>query len=43
MHLVKVINRLVEAMYLTDLIKLYKGGGASAFHPRMLLKVLLYA
>lgn len=42
MHLVRVINTLVEQMDLTGLITQYKGGGASAFHPRMLLKVLLY-
>lgn len=42
-HLVRVVNEVVEAMDLSDLINLYQGGGTSAYHPRMLLKVLLYA
>lgn len=41
-HLVRVVNEVVEAMDISDLINLYQGGGTSAFHPRMLLKVLLY-
>src|SRR5690349_6731674 len=42
-HLVRVVNEVVESMDICDLIKLYEGGGTSAYHPRMLLKVLLYA
>jgi len=42
-HLVRVVNEVVEAMDISDLINLYEGGGTSAYHPRMLLKVLLYA
>jgi transposase len=42
-HLVRVVNEVVEAMDLTALINLYTGGGTTAYHPRMLLKVLLYA
>lgn len=42
-HLVRVVNEVVESMDLTDLINLYLGGGTTAYHPRMLLKVLLYA
>ena len=42
-HLVRVVNEVVETMDLSDLINLYQGGGTSAYHPRMLLKVLLYA
>jgi transposase len=41
--LVRVVNEVVEAMDISDLINLYPGGGSSAYHPRMLLKVLLYA
>ena len=41
-HLVRVINQVVEAMDLSALINLYEGGGTTAYHPRMLLKVLLY-
>lgn len=42
-HIVRLINRMVNGMDLQDLLSDYKGGGASAYHPRMLLKVLLYA
>lgn len=42
-HLVRVVNQVVESMDISDLINLYQGGGASAYHPRMLLKILLYA
>lgn len=42
-HLVRVVNQVVESMDLTTLINTYEGGGTSAYHPRMLLKVLLYA
>jgi transposase len=42
-HLVRVVNEVVESMDISDLLNLYEGGGTSAYHPRMLLKVLLYA
>ena len=42
-HLVRVVNHVVEAMDITALVGQYKGGGTTAYHPRMLLKVLLYA
>ena len=42
-HLVRVVNQVVDSMDVSELINLYEGGGASAYHPRMLLKVLLYA
>ncbi|MBD0288889.1 MAG: IS1182 family transposase [Flavisolibacter sp.] len=41
-HLVRVVNEVVEAMEITALINQYEGGGTTAYHPRMLLKVLLY-
>lgn len=41
-HLVRVVNTVVESMDLTSLLNQYDGGGTSAYHPRMLLKVLLY-
>ena len=42
-HLVRVVNDVVGAMDITALINQYEGGGTTAYHPRMLLKVLLYA
>ena len=37
-HLVKIVNRAIERMNLTPLLKKYKGGGTSAYHPLMMLK-----
>jgi len=41
-HLVRVVNRVVDQMDLSDLINQYEGGGTSSYHPQMLVKVLLY-
>lgn len=42
-HLVRVVNRVVDSMDLSSLFNQYKGGGTTAYSPKMLLKVLLYA
>jgi transposase len=42
-HLVRVVNQVVNSMNIKGLVNGYKGGGTTAYHPRMLLKVLLYA
>ncbi len=42
-HLVRVVNTAIEKMDLSRLVAQYKGGGASSYHPKMLLKVLVYA
>jgi len=42
-HLVRVVNRVVDEIDLQALLEKYKGGGTSAYHPRMMLKVLVYA
>ena len=42
-HLVRVVNRVVDAIDLDPLLSKYKGGGTSSYHPRMMLKVLVYA
>jgi transposase len=42
-HLVRVVNRAVEQIKLEPLLAQYKGGGTSSFHPKMMLKVLVYA
>ncbi len=41
-HMVRVVNRAVEQINLDPLLKKYKGGGTSSYHPRMMLKVLVY-
>jgi transposase len=42
-HLVRVVNRIVDQIDLSPLLAKYKGGGTSSYHPRMMLKVLVYA
>lgn len=42
-HLVRVVNKVIESMNIEALIRSYKGGGSSAYDPRMMLKVLVYA
>jgi transposase len=42
-HLVRVVNRVIDKIDLTPLVENYKGGGTSSYHPRMMLKVIVYA
>lgn len=42
-HLVRVVNSAIESMDIRPLIEEYKGGGTSSYHPKMLLKVIVYA
>jgi len=42
-HLVRVVNEFVERMDLAPLEAKYVGGGTSSYHPKMMLKVYLYA
>jgi transposase len=42
-HLVRVVEAAMEQMNLEPLLRRYKGGGASSYHPKMMLKVLVYA
>ncbi len=41
--LVRVVDHVVDSLDISGLINQYKGGGTTAYHPRMLLKILLYA
>ncbi len=42
-HPVRIVDQVVDKLDLDLLIKKYKGGGTSSYHPRMLLKVLVYS
>jgi transposase len=42
-HLVRVVDRMIEELDLSVLERQYKGGGTSAYHPKMMLKVIVYA
>jgi transposase len=42
-HIVKLVNRIIDGFPLEKLYNNYPGGGASAYHPIMLIKVILFA
>src|SRR5271170_1981901 len=42
-HPVRVVNDILEKVDITQLLQQYKPGGTSSYHPRMLLKILVYA
>ena len=42
-HPVRIVNQVIDKIDLDPLIESYRGGGTSSYHPRMLLKVLVYA
>src|SRR5689334_20825276 len=42
-HPVRVINSVLDKVDISSIVDKYKPGGTSSYHPRMLLKVLVYA
>jgi transposase len=42
-HAVRIVNQVIDRVDDTFLVKQYKGGGTSSYHPRMLLKVMIYS
>ncbi|NLR83060.1 IS1182 family transposase [Chitinophaga eiseniae] len=42
-HPVRVVDRIIDSLDIGLLLARYKPGGTSSYHPRMLLKVLVYA
>lgn len=41
-HPVRLVNHVIDSLNIDGLVKQYKGGGTSSYHPRMLLKVMIY-
>lgn len=41
-HPVRVVNEVIDRVDIDIIIKKYKGGGTTSYHPRMLLKILVY-
>ncbi|MFZ2096110.1 MAG: hypothetical protein WAV05_05675 [Anaerolineales bacterium] len=41
-HLVRVVNRMFDNLNLEPILDEYKGGGTRSYHPRMMLKGLVY-
>lgn len=42
-HPVRVVSQVIDGINAEALLRQYKGGGTSSYHPRMLLKVLIYS
>lgn len=42
-HPVRLVNEVVDNLDLSKIMDLYKGGGTTSFHPRMMVKVLFYS
>jgi transposase len=42
-HQARIVNHIIDRLNITKLMDEYKGGGTSSYHPRMMLKVLIYA
>jgi len=41
-HMVRTVNGAIERIDLSILYQQYEGGGTSSYHPKMMLKVLIY-
>jgi transposase len=41
-HPVRVISNIIDGLDIKNLLKSYKSGGSSSYHPKLLLKVLIY-
>lgn len=42
-HPIRTVNDLLDKVDITKLIRQYKPGGTSSYHPRMLLKIIVFA
>lgn len=42
-HPVRLVNEVVDNLDISCILNQYQGGGASSFHPRMMIKVLFYS
>ncbi len=42
-HMVRVIDAVIDRLDISDILSTYRGGGNSAFNPKMMLKVLVFA
>lgn len=42
-HPVRLVDTIVNKLDISDITSMYLGGGCSAYHPRMMIKVLFYS
>jgi transposase len=41
-HPVRIVQEVIEQIDIQPILRKYKGGGTSSYHPKMLLKILVY-
>ncbi len=41
-HVVRIVRSVIDQLNIDDILKKYKGGGASSYHPKLMLKILVY-
>ena len=41
-HVVRIVRQVIDQIDIDPIIKKYKGGGTSSFHPRMMLKIITF-
>src|SRR5690606_30470033 len=41
-HVVRVVQNVIDSINIESIKKKYKGGGSSSFHPKMMLKIIVY-
>ena len=41
-HVCRVVRDVIDRINIDSILKKYKGGGASSFHPKMMLKIIVY-
>lgn len=42
-HVVRVVDAVIDRLDISEILSTYRGGGNSAFNPKMMLKVLVFA
>ena len=42
-HPVHIVNTIIDQVDISSLTQIYKGGGTSSYHLRVLFKVIIYA
>ena len=42
-HMVRVVDAVIDRLDISDILSTYRGGGNSAFNPKMMLKMLVFA
>lgn len=42
-HMARVVDAVIDRLDISDILSTYRGGGNSAFNPKMMLKVLVFA